>query len=507
MMKLISAETARTLDAEASSSWGLDPFALVEAAGRACAGVFTRAFPAFFSGGKLPLIAVAAGSGNNASDALVMLRALILEGFASAERSRVRVSRLPAEDERTPRSGALRALTAMGVPVEMWDRSFGEADIVIDGIAGTGLRGPLEGASLDMVRFLNDLPAGARPFILAIDMPSGNSDSWEPGQTILEADATLGIEPMKLALYKPAARRFAGTILSVSGIFPGALTGRFEGAERLQWESAQKRIPPVRADAHKYERGVAEIRAGSPGSAGAARIAARGAQAAGAGIVRLLVDEAVYPVLAAGAGGIMVAEGKEADGRGRFRSDAMLLGPGWGKGADRAPILDRALEREGEGTPLILDADAVGMVRNRVFHGSAILTPHAGEFAAFTGVSVEKILADPVPLLRETSRRIRGTILFKSHVLYIAAHDGRIAILDGMTPALAAGGSGDLLAGFCAALAARTARNGAFDGYSCASAAAGLLIASASAPENSRRFLDPLDLADTAARLAGEAWL
>jgi NAD(P)H-hydrate epimerase len=510
-MKLISAETTRALDAEAAASWGLDPFALVEAAGRACARVFRRAFPAFFAGGKAPVIAAAAGSGNNAADAMVMLRALILEGVVPAETARLIINRPPAENERNPRSEAFRALAAMGVPVQAGDFSIAGADIVIDGSAGTGLRGPLEGGALDMVRALNALrqgdSAGKRPFILAMDMPSGNADTWEPGLPILEADATLGIEPMKLALYKPAARRFAGTILSVGGIFPAALTDRFEGAERLQWESAQKRIPPVRPDAHKYERGVAEIRAGSPGSAGAARIAARGAQAAGAGIVRLLVDEAIYPILAADAGGIMVAEGKAADEQGRFRSDAMLLGPGWGKGADREQLLGRALEREREGTPLLLDADAIAMVRDRVFHGNAILTPHPGEFAAFSGVPVEKLLADPLPPLREISRRIRGTVLFKGHVLYIAAPDGRIAVLDGMAPALAAGGSGDLLAGFCAALAARTARSGAFDGCSCAAAAAGLLIASALAPENARRFLDPLDLADTAARLAGEAWL
>jgi NAD(P)H-hydrate epimerase len=523
-MKLISAETARTLDAEAFASWGLDPFALVEAAGRSCAKVFTGGFPAFFSGQRPPFITVAAGSGNNAADAMVMLRALILEGSASVETSLVLINRLPAQDERNPRSEAFRALAAMGVPVQVWDRPSGDAggpaafprraDIIIDGIAGTGLRGPLRDAALAMVQAVNTMRntagsgAGQRPFVLAIDVPSGNSDSWEPGMPLLEADATLGIEPLKRALYKPAARRFAGTILPVGGIFPAALVNRFEGTEQLCWESARERIPPVKPDAHKYERGVAEIRAGSPGSAGAARIAARGAQAAGAGIVRLLVDEGIYPILAQAAGGAMIAaNGSPADDPRRFKPDAILLGPGWGTGPDREGLLEKALEREGEGTPLILDADAIALARRRVFCGNVILTPHPGEFAAFTGLSREHLLADPVPALRETARQIRGTILFKGHVLYIAAPDGRLGIMDGMIPALASGGSGDLLAGFCVALAARTARAGIFDGYICAAAAAGLLIAAASAPENACRFFDPPDLADTAASLAGRAWL
>ncbi|MDR0386677.1 MAG: bifunctional ADP-dependent NAD(P)H-hydrate dehydratase/NAD(P)H-hydrate epimerase [Treponema sp.] len=513
---LISAETARALDAEASASWGLDPFALVEAAGRACARIFTGSFPAFFTGPNPPVITAAAGSGNNAADAMVMLRALILEGAASVGASRVLINRFPDGNERNPRSEALRALAAMGVPVQVWDNTDGSADllrradIIIDGIAGTGLRGPLRDAALGMVLSVNAArnAAGRPPFVLAIDIPSGNSGAWTPDMPILEANATLGIEPMKLALYKPVARRFVGTILPVGGVFPAALIDRFEGAERLRWESARGRIPPVRPDAHKYERGVAEIRAGSSGSAGAALIAAKGAQAAGAGIVRLLVDGNIYPILARDAGGVMtVVNGSPADDPERFKPDAILLGPGWGRGADREGLLEKALEREGEGTPLILDADAIALARGRVFGGRAVLTPHPGEFAAFTGIPKERLLADPVPALRETACQIRGTILFKSHVLYIAAADGRLGVLDGMIPVLASGGSGDLLAGFCAALAARTARAGIFDGYACAAAAAGLLIAAASAPENARRFLDPADLASAAASLAGGAWL
>jgi NAD(P)H-hydrate epimerase len=526
--KLVSAETSRALDAEASVSWGLHPFALVEAAGRNCAGVFARAFPAFFAGREAPRIAVAAGSGNNAADAMVMLRALILEGAASAERSLLLVNRRPGENEENPRSEAFRALEAMGVPIQVWDEGlpefFAQADIIIDGIAGTGLRGPLRDAVAAMVRGINSLReasglptdklggpsdgrlSGQKPFVLSIDLPSGIWDAWVPSLPVLEADATAGIEPMKLALYKPLGRRFAGTILPVGGIFPAALVSRFETADRVLWEWARDQVPPVRADAHKYERGVVEIRAGSPGSAGAARIAARGAQAAGAGIVRLLVDEVLYPILASAAGGIMIAAAEDGS-PGRFKPNASLLGPGWGTGVDRRRFLKQAYEREAEGIPLILDADAIAMARDHIFHGNVILTPHPGEFAAFTGLPKEQLLSDPIAVLKPLARKIRGTILFKGHVLYIAGEDGRLGILDGMAPALAAGGSGDLLAGFCAALAARMEKAGRFDGYACACAAAGLLIASASAVENARRFIDPLELAGTAASLAGEAWL
>jgi NAD(P)H-hydrate epimerase len=198
--------------------------------------------------------------------------------------------------------------------------------------------------------------------------------------------------------------------------------------------------------------------------------------------------------------------GGDASGE-RFRPDAVLLGPGWGRGPERLPVLGRALERESEGTPLILDADAIALARNAVFHGNAILTPHPGEFAAFTGLSKERILSDPLAVLADTARKIRGVVLFKSQVLIIAGEDGRMGIVDGMAPVLAAGGSGDLLAGFCAAIAARMNRQGCYDGYTCAAAAAALLVETARDPDTARCFVDPLDLAEKAASLAGAAWL
>jgi NAD(P)H-hydrate epimerase len=325
----------------------------------------------------------------------------------------------------------------------------------------------------------------------------------------------LAVEPAKLALYKPAARPFAGTILPVGGIFPAALTGKYAGAELAGWETARGRVPAVPPDAYKYTRGVAEIRAGSAGSAGAARIAAKGAQAAGAGLVRLAVDAALYPVLAASSGGIMVFEaGSAADDSARFRPDAALLGPGWGKNAGRKEALDAALRREGEGVPLVLDADAIALAKGKVFHGNAILTPHPGELADFAGVSKEELAGDPFSVLERVSREANAVILFKTAVLIVAAPEGyglRFAVIDGMAPALGSGGSGDLLAGLCAGIAAR-ARAQSFragtpaDVFSCAVAAAALLEACAKEPD-SRRFADPLDLAGTAAALAGDAWL
>ncbi|MDR2027989.1 MAG: bifunctional ADP-dependent NAD(P)H-hydrate dehydratase/NAD(P)H-hydrate epimerase [Treponema sp.] len=517
--KLFSAQSAQALDKEASSAWGLNPFALVEAAGRNCALRFVRAFPGLFSAG-VPRIAVAAGSGNNGADAMVMLRALILGGHASPETSTVVVKDLAQGAPADPRSEALRSLKALGVPLLLWEEElisvgtvreggwrdgFTRSDIIIDGIVGTGLKGPLQGAAAEIVHALNGIEGA---FIAAIDVPSGNFDSWKPGMPIIRARATLAVEPVKRCLYSPAARIFGGTIVPVGEIFPPALINSFEGPELITWQEVQGRIPRIPPDAYKHQRGVLEIRAGSPGFSGAPRIAARGAQAAGAGLVRLVVDGALYPILAASAGGVMVVSGDEAgSGPDRFRPGAILLGPGWGRGADRRPVLERALEEEARGTPLVLDADAISLAKDRTFHGNAILTPHPGEFAAYTGVPKEETLAHPESLLTQTAREKGAVILYKGHVLFIAAGDGRLGVVDGMQPVLAAGGSGDLLAGICAALAARLRAAGGFDGYTCAVTAAALLLEACRAEDTARVFRDPLELADRVAAIAGAAWL
>jgi NAD(P)H-hydrate epimerase len=583
---LASGPAARELDGEAARDWGLSPFALVEAAGRNCARRLARwlscwagPFPASFR------VTALAGSGNNGADALVLLRALILEHGLLPQNALALLNRFPVPDEISPRAGAIRALQAMGVRVLSWEDSvergevadllrksdpcapaayggsasvtpppegleppgpsisgfachflwsFGATRLIIDGIAGTGLSGPLRDTPLAMTQAVNRArEAEERPLVVSIDVPSGLGDGFEPGQPVVVADAVLAVEPAKLALYKPAARPSAGTILPVGGIFPAALVEKYAEAEMVDWKTMRGRIPAVPPDAYKYSRGVAEIRAGSPGSAGAAQIAAKGAQAAGAGLIRLAVDAALYPVLAASSGGIMVFEaGSAADDPARFSPDAALLGPGWGNAAGRKEALETALRLEREGTPLILDADAIALAKGKVFHGNTILTPHPGELANFAGLSREELAADPFTVLKRVSREANAVILFKTEVIIAAAPEGagsRLAVIDGMAPALGSGGSGDLLAGLCAGICARvraqslrgqtsagtggragmpagTGGPGTIDIFSCAAAAAALLIACAKAPV-SRRFSDPLDLARTAAALAGDAWL
>jgi NAD(P)H-hydrate epimerase len=524
---LLSTAAAQALDIEAAAQWGLNFFALVEAAGRACARAFVRVYAKKRKG--LSLV-VFAGKGNNATDALVMLKTLILGRYAQASACSVFAVQIPENFSgggSTPLSQAMLAVQKLGVPVSAWKpeaaaAALARSDAVIDGIAGTGLTGPLRGIALEMAELINAAGRKNQPFTAAIDLPSGNFDGWQAGMPMVNAHVTLAIEPRKLCLYIQAARPYAGTIIPVREIFPPALIEKYCEAELVEWESAKARIPPVSKTAYKYERGLVEIRAGSPGAAGAAQLAAQGAQAAGAGLVRLIVDPSLYPIIAPGCSGIMVVPGGVSGDdteNGRFTPAAVLLGPGWGRGEDRMRLLESYLPLEQQGLPLILDADAIALAKDIAFNGNALLTPHPGEFAAYTGLSKDEIMSNPLPALCRYAAEKKAHILYKSHVMYVVSPDGRISVIDGMNPALAAGGSGDVLAGFCASIAARwgaiaassAAARGSVDIHACACAAASLLVQAAlpaaKAKDIAGAFFDPAELAKTAASIAGAAWL
>jgi NAD(P)H-hydrate epimerase len=400
---LLSAAGAQALDGEAQAQWGLNPFALVEAAGRGCAGAFVHAAK---KREGLSII-VFAGKGNNAADALIMLKALILDRYAQPSDCAVFAVQIPEPSSgggKTPLSEAMLAVQKLGVPITAWESraataALAGADVIIDGVAGTGVTGPLRGAALEMAELINAVNQNADgPLIVSIDLPSGNFDGWQPGMPLVKADVTLAIEPRKLCLYAPAARPCAGTIVPVEGIFPPALVDKYREAELVEWESAAVKIPPLSPTAYKYERGLVEIRAGSPGATGAAVLAARGAQAAGAGLARLIVDPSLYPIIAPGCSGIMVvpggASGDDTENS-RFTPNAVLLGPGWGRGEDRMRLLESYLPLEQRGLPLILDADAIALAKGITFNGNTLLTPHPGEFAAYTGLSKDEITGNP----------------------------------------------------------------------------------------------------------------
>jgi NAD(P)H-hydrate epimerase len=213
----------------------------------------------------------------------------------------------------------------------------------------------------------------------------------------------------------------------------------------------------VPADAHKGDRGHLAVFAGSPGTTGAAWLASHAAARARVGLVSLYLDESTWPVLASRCTSVMAKPWDAAAGSSGIpdpsRWTGLLVGPGWGLGPERLAALDRLLAL---GLPGVLDADGLALLgklpggaRGRLA-GRWVLTPHPGEFSRLSGISVTELLDDPLPRAAALAADLEAIVVLKGSVTSISVPDGRCWILDGGNPALATGGSGDVLAGLVA---------------------------------------------------------
>jgi NAD(P)H-hydrate epimerase len=353
------------------------------------------------------------------------------------------------------------SLVSLGIPVLAWnedraicDRFLSEASLIVDGLTGSGLRGPMR----ENLAGLVDAAHSTGTPIASIDIPSGLSDSFESRYPLIAATWTLSIEPRKACLYFPAARESCGEIVPIEEIFP---TDAAVAAQAFLLEERDiHSLAPLPPDsAYKGERGRVAVFAGSIGASGAAVLASRSCLAAGAGVAALFASPELYPVVAPMLDAVMVKPEPKDGAFEAKRWDALLIGPGWGRGPVRLEALAALL---GSGLPAVLDADAIGLFRSLVDSGFSasspiILTPHPGEFAALTGIAAEKSLANPASPLSDAADALNAVIVFKSQVTWIAAPGGELAVWEGRESGLGTAGSGDVLAGLAAGLLGRFA--------------------------------------------------
>ncbi len=511
MRPLIGCAEASRLDRRARDIAALPPLLLMEDASLRIWDLLRPIAERLGAGGPGRPIVALCGAGNNGGDALAVLRHARFAGFCEL------AAILGREDLGEPPSLYLDSLRALGVPILSWyrqrDESLGilaRAALLLDGIAGTGLEGPLRSGLAELAAAANACPAP----VLAIDLPSGLRDAFRPGDPLVEAAWTISVEPRKAALYAPAQRPSCGEILAAEGVFPldtlrgehddGASTFLIEASDLRSW------LPAPSPDLHKGERGRLAVFAGAIGSTGAACLASRSALAAGAGLVALFASPETLPILSCRLESVMVKP--EPDEPGAIdpkRWDALLAGPGWGDCDRNRAALGRLLS---SGLPAVLDADAIRLYRRLRDSGFAsasplLLTPHPGEFEALTGLAPALALADPESQLREQAAKLGAVIVLKSSVTWIAAPDGRIGVWEGRESGLATAGSGDVLAGLaagilCSLLAdgTRPAQDALFAAACAAVSAHG--IAGARARE-SLGWFEAGDLVAEAARLLG----
>lgn len=402
---------------------------------RHCAEVLTDRF-----GGCYGLaVLVLAGTGNNGGDALYAGARLARRGVA--------VSVLALGDN--VHSGGLASVLSAGGQVVTEVPPL--VDLVIDGIVGIGGRGGLRPAAVAAVAAVSEAVAGdgARPTVVAVDVPSGIDANSGAGSGIsVKADFTVTFGALKPGLFVGAGAINSGVVALVElGLTPWLRTAPALGIPDMADIASWWRVAQPRDD--KYSRGVVGLATGSPDYGGAAVLSVAGASAGPAGMVRY-AGSAADQVRTAFPPAVVTGRVAEAG-----RVQAWAVGSGLGTDARAATELRTVLAAA---VPVCLDADAINLLVDGAFSGALrersaplVLTPHDGEFTRLAGSPPGP---DRVEAALRLAAKTRAVVVLKGCNTVVATPSGQAFANPTGTPALATAGSGDVLTGLLGSLLA-----------------------------------------------------
>jgi ADP-dependent NAD(P)H-hydrate dehydratase / NAD(P)H-hydrate epimerase len=404
-------------------------------------------------------ILVVAGRGNNGGDGFVAAAELAARG------REVSVILLCERD--SLQGDAASAARGWKYPVKPFNpQAIGKPALIIDALFGAGLNRPVKGEPHDMIEAIN---ANSAP-VLAVDLPSGISgDSGAVMGAAVRATETVTFFRRKPGHLLLPGRIYCGRRVHVAdiGIDPRVLEEiqpkTFENIPQF-WRNS---FPVPRIDGHKYARGHAIIVSGETASTGAARMSARGALRAGAGLVTVASPRDALVVNATALTAVMV---RPIDTVVEFaelwtdkRLNTCVIGPGAGVGERTRDFVLTALSAKRN---LVLDADALtsfAAAPERLFEAikasrdpQVVLTPHEGEFPRlFSDISNKHPLRSKLERVRAAAERSGAIVLLKGPDTVVASPDGRATIAYNAPPWLATAGAGDVLAGIIAGLLAQ----------------------------------------------------
>jgi NAD(P)H-hydrate epimerase len=462
-LRICSSSEMRELDRLAEEEYGIEARILMENAGRAAAQILLEEYP---GAGRDTEILVFAGKGNNAGDAFVVARRLIC-----LER-RVRIFHLEsgaryggataANFEILKKVKAKMTQLDSAAELESFFASSPGPFTIIDGILGTGLKGPLDGVFYDVVETINRQDAEQ---VVALDIPTGvNGDTGDVAGTSIHSTLTISFGYPKLGHFLPPGAARRGALVNVDISLPPRF--RCEGDKFLLMRGPIAALLKERDRyGHKNSFGHTLLIGGSPGRLGAIVLAARATHKMGTGLVTVASWDdsmaSIYVKLPAETMAVPLRlEGPDYE---KYRRNlptysSVVVGPGLGMRAEGKKLLEELLSTY-EGS-MVIDADALNLIADHKMHDlvmrrrgkGTVLTPHPGEMARLLNWSKEEIAADPIRAVREAVRLTHSVVLLKGAATVIGSTDDVLYLNHYPNDGMATAGSGDVLSGMIGGL-------------------------------------------------------
>jgi ADP-dependent NAD(P)H-hydrate dehydratase / NAD(P)H-hydrate epimerase len=411
-------------------------------------------------------VAVFCGSGNNGGDGIaaavyLLKRNIKIRCFLTGSCGKMTPDALEMARRYGELGGVLEDFSDAPDAVYYTSR----CDVIIDAIFGIGLNTALRGDALDAVRLINDSPAR----VVAADIPSGvEADTGNILGDAVRADITVTFSFAKPGHFAEPGCICCGDVrVADIGIPPELMENA--SADCFAVTAGDISLPHRRKDTHKGDYGRDLIISGSIGFSGAPVLSAKAASMTGAGLVSLGVPEAIYQIAAVKCDEEMpfplpcTAEGG-LSGLAVYaildrlkKADVCLIGPGLGQSESIDEIVFSLIKHSK--VPLILDADGINAVSRNIdildeAECPIVLTPHAGEFKRLRGIAPEgnAFSVSRTDEARGFAVQHRCILVLKGHRTITALPDGTVYINTTGGPAMAKGGTGDVLAGMIAAL-------------------------------------------------------
>ena len=437
---LYTAEKTRELDRVTIEEFEVSGTVLMERAGTVAFDLLQQRWP------DAKTLCIVCGTGSNGGDGFVVAR------MAHEQGQKVEV--LIVGDGNKIKGDALAAkqrLEGCGVNTQVYGNGkLPLADIVVDAVFGTGLKGEVSG---DAVYAINAINQHGTP-VLALDIPSGLlADTGHILGDVVQADVTISFVGLNQGLLTAKGPDYCGELIFDDLQIPHGVALKVPASVK-RLDSSILAFKERKKESHKGLFGHLLVIGGDIGMSGAARLACEAALRTGAGLVSLATRYA-HASMVNGARPEIMSYPAERENEIQFlieKANVIAIGPGIGKSEWAATLFAAAITSE---KPLVVDADAINLLAiENIKRDNWILTPHPGEAARLLDITIEEVQADRFSTVQKIAEKFGGTVVLKGNGTLVYS-DGGTYLCDKGNPGMASGGMGDVLTGVIASLLAQ----------------------------------------------------